>query len=309
MAFRKRFSRVRRRPFRRGQPLARKRVNWFNSYDNNLCSDLDSFPPCEDQLNDLEQFDCCTSLAMLTLVNNSTLQQDYSDRARVVRMIGQLWLGLDLTAAINSFGFNILGHNPVTTLEIAQITNLYLSFFNCYMRVGLWKTQIGKDDAGNDLFVGLNPMTDFTYTEGQWKHVWEHAWTPNRTDGFGQTGPGFFVPSGCCSVVTGEYSAPDILDGTTVPLTETALDIQTECQPCAGTAPNDGQVSGVQFGFRYPTAWHLSWDRKFKIPMRENERLMLSIGWRAFPSSPTAQAFIAQPTLKVFGGIRTLLQF
>lgn len=308
MAFRKRFTK--RRSFRRrGQPLARKRVNWFNSYDNNLCSDLDLFPPCDDPEVD-GTFSCCTPLALLTLVNNSTLEQDYSDRARVVRMIGQLWLGLDFTNSINDFATLIFAHGPpFTTVETAQATNTYLSFLNAYMRVGLWKTAIGHDDAGQAIFVGLNPMTDYTYTEGQWKHVWEHAWVPQRTDGFGQTGPGFFVPSGCCSVVTGEYSAPDILDGTTVPLTETSLDIQTECQPCAGTAPADAQLTGVGFQFKYPAAWHLAWDRKFKIPLRENEQLMLSIGWRATPNSTSIQGVLRQPTLQMFGGIRTLLQF
>lgn len=309
MAFKRRFSKGRRSSFRRrGQPIARKRVNWFNSYDNNLCSDLDRFTPCDDPEVDGE-WSCCSPLAMLTLVNNSTLEQDYSDRARVVRMIGQLWLGLDLTQGIQDYGTLVFGHVPATALEVAQATNTYLSFFHALMRVGLWKTQIGHDDAGNQLFVGLNPISDFSYTEGQWKHVWEHAWTPQRTDGFAQLGPGFFVPSGCCSVVTGEYSAPDILDGTTVPLTETALDIQTDCQPCAGNSPTDFALSDVTHGFKYPASWHLSWDRKFKIPLRENEQLMLSIGWRATPNSTVAQAQIRQPKLTVFGGIRTLLQF
>lgn len=307
MAFRKRFTK--RRTFRRrGQPVARKRVNWFNSYDNNLCSDLDSFPPCEDPTSDGE-FSCCTPLALLTLVNNATLEQDYSDRARVVRMIGQLWLELDLSQSIIDYGTLVLGHPPANTLETAQTTNLYLSLMHCYMRVALWKTAIGKDDAANPIYIGLNPLTDYTYTEGQWKHVWEHAWTPIRQDGFGQTGPGFFVPSGCCSVVTGTYSAPDILDGTTVPLTEDSLDIQTDCQPCAGTAPNDAQLTDVRYGFKYPSAWHLAWDRKFKIPLRENEQLMMSIGWRATPNATLVQNTLAQPTLKMFGGIRTLLQF
>jgi len=303
MAFRKKFRKFSRR---RRQPLARKRVDWFKSYDNNLCQGPDVFPGCKEESAEAV---CCTSLGMLTLVANSSLQQEYSDRARVVRMIGQLWMQLDFTQTIIDYATVLLGHPPATALEECEASEVYLSFVKAYMRVGLWKTQVGHDDAGNEIFVGLNPMTDFTYTEGQWKHVWEHAWNPVRKDISSHSGPGFFTNSGCCPVVTGEYSAPDILDGTTVPFTETALDIQTDCQPCAGTPPNDFQALSCSHEFTYPGAWHLSWDKKFKIPLRENERLMLSIGWRAYPATSVALTGIQQPDLQVFGGIRTLLQF
>jgi len=308
MAFRKRFSRGRRSSFRkRGQPLARKRVNWFKSYDNSLCQGPDLFPGC-DGTQELEG-PCCTNLAMLTLINNATLEAEYSDRARVVRMIGQLWLGLDFSQALTDFRNNLA--LPNTQLGNAQATTLFMSYMTAYMRVGLWKTQIGKDDFGAPLFVGLNPMTDFTYTEGQWKHVWEHAWNPSRTDRLSQTGAGFFSPAACCPTLITPYSAPDILDGTTVPLTETTE--EWECQPCAGAAPVDGSALASDFEVKFPSRWHLAWDRKFKIPLRENEQLMLSIGWYANPSTQ-AQPFggssaITQPTLEVFGGIRTLLQF
>lgn len=303
MAFRKKFRKFSRR--RRGQPIARKRVTWFESYNNNLCSGPDEFTRCATENPE----ECCTSLASLTLVNNDTLEQQFSDRLRVIRLVGNLWINVNYAELFDQYAEVLFGHAaPFSVLEQTQSTALALSWLQTYLRVAISKVAVGRDGAGQQIWLGLNPLTPVTFSEGQWKWIWEHAWNPVQERNFQQTGPGFYTNPGCCPIITGEFSPPDILDGTTVPLTGTDLEIETDCQPCAGTPPGDGQFIAGVYGTKMPNWWKLSFDKKVSIPMRENERLLLQLGWKTFDG-----LFVLPPNfdavLQVYGGIRSLLQY
>lgn len=90
MAFRRNYKRGK-RPFgyRRRAPLARVKRTWVQSLLLDPC-DPQTIPLCVDV-----EAPCCTTRWEQVILDNAVLQSQFSDRARVVRIVGDVLIGLD----------------------------------------------------------------------------------------------------------------------------------------------------------------------------------------------------------------------
>jgi len=275
MGFRRKF----RRPFRRRssfrRPVARVRRTWVTSLVPTVCQ------PLEVALQDCGELNQSSSQARFVLMTNSLLQSKFSDRARVVRIVGDLWISITWDDTVPS------------TCE-AQL----FAYLSAYAQAFMGLRRYEKNAAGFALTV--DPLgSDTDYSEAQWLRTWQHAWLPvNRLN----TVPSHTVKN-CTAVIctdTHTTGAPDNIftDGTGT------IDIETDC-----LEPNIIECNAVQDSFcevsaSSPQPWHQRFDMKKRIPLREDQELALELE-TMFPAAVS----LVNPRLQIFGGIKCLVEF
>jgi len=259
MAFRRKFPRARRR-FSRA-PVARKKRTWVTALTIDPCNPL-RVPFC------IPTDGCCTTKFKMILMDQNTMQQLFSDRLSIVRIIGNLWIVPDpllfgatpdqayaRLAAIQSEMFFGLKRGETTTQSASATSDIW-------------------DVTGTDL------------SEFQWLKTWHHRW--EAFDGAevsvaSNSVPIDFnlsIPVGTDDTHThigGVEACNELATGTGTICIET--DHSVDCEVCAQQIPaNALQQLGVKLHAR--PNWHVHIDVKKKIPMRENQELYLMFNGR-----------------------------
>lgn len=280
MAFRRTSRRTfRRRPFRRGRPLARVRRTWDTTLNTTQCCVLDvTINPCGEGCENATDW-------KLVILDNAELQSRFSDQARVARVLGDLWFAPTMTTP------------PADLGDIIQaISSLgYWSFF-----AGIRKEQV--DNTGSVLPV-FPLANDHDFSESQWLKTWNYEQYNSSGQLLASTqlpaGSQLNLPVQCGDVHT--TGAPDNIlssgSGT--------IDIETDCTTpnCFGCA--QPELFTVNPSTRViPSLLHLHVDFKRKVSLRENEQLSLQMA-AAFPFVDPAIG----PVMQWFGRMKTLLEY
>lgn len=281
MAFRRRFKR--RFPLRRrGPPLARVRRNWLTSLVPTVCDPLEiPLHGCPTEVH--PEYD----LARIVLVSQATLDSQYSDRAKLVRIVGDLWMNLTWDDT-----------SPSTPIQqfIAAVSAYGQAF------VGLRKYQVN----GLGAVLPVYPITfggpADDYSDAQWYRTWQHMWIP--------TSEVTYLPQittqNCGVAICSDTHTTGLTDNIFVEGTGT-INIETDCGEPQTVECNSVQPDFVSQNARFPIPWHLKLDVKKRIALRENEEIALEFQFML----PTALAGgnLVNPRVQVFGGIKSLLQF
>jgi len=216
------------------------------------------------------------------LVDNSLLEGSFSDRARVKRILGDLWfIPVYFTA-----------DPPQTCAE--SFFAAYSFFVQSFL--GLRKIQV--NNAGESLNV--HPLdNDTDYSEAQWLKTWQHLWQPRSEIGFTAE----HTEKSCAAYVCPDVHTSGILDNDFVDGTGT-INIETDCGDPATLQCEFTQDAICRYNTTFPTAWHVHFDIKKTISMRENDQLVLDMD---FIYGDAMQ--LTDPVIQIVGGIKTLLQF
>jgi len=276
VAFRRKFRRFSRgRSFRRGPPVARVRRTWVTALLPTVCDFLEfALQPCGELHTGSAQ-------TRFVLLPNSQLESQFSDRARVVRIVGDLIF------------------QPTWDATVAgDCTGDFLAGLTGYGQAFMGLRKYEKNAAGFALTVDpLGNTTD--YSEAQWLRTWQHFWVPRADVQFAASHTTKSCAIGICAD-THTTGAPDniLTDGTGT------IDIETDCTvygPVECTATQDPAcVETVGF----PSVWHQRFDMKKRIPLREDQELALEAEFM-WPNAAT----LVNPRIQVFGGIKLLLEF
>jgi len=274
MAFKKTFRRKRSFGLRR-KPLARVRRTWHTEFNSNICN-IQEF--------ELSGEECITRFD-LGIVTNPNLESKFGDSAKVVRLLGDVWWNLDpkLTGNFDD--------------DVVRVGSTFGQLF-----LGLRKVQM-FDVAGGFQLYHPDPLAwDFDMSESQWLRTWQHVWNP--FDGYelnSSTFPPFALsmPVQCNEVKTSGLTDNDFTSGTGT------INITTEChEPNCTACPQDA-ILGQSATVHAPRTWHWHIDLKKRIPLRENEALVLTVDM----ATPSTAGPVPDMTLNAWGNVRALLQY
>lgn len=290
-----------RRSFRpRGAPLARKRRTWIQS----LLVD-----PCEPELVALCNPDdqtCCTTRFVQVVVENSLLQERFSDRATVRRILGNLQV---------EFNPDLAGAPDVD----GQYARLAAAFGSLYVQ--LIKRSINSTgDAELPPEIWNSTSVIEGYSESRALKTWWHHWFSNDVFSL-QLGANqvaefqqqSWAPSlDMCIAPVGACVTPESLtngNGYTFAVNGQHTDgftLKGECVPC-GDPYNPSAV--VNTGtLKLPRIWNFAFDIKKRIALREDEQLVLDFQFRSPFNSLISGGTNASIGVQA-GGIKTLLEF
>lgn len=269
MAFRKN-KRTSIRRFR--TPLAKVRRDWHTAL-NVTCGDLV-----------IAMRDECTTLAEIVLVDQTTLQSKYSDRATVKRLLGDLWFRPQITPAALAFG-DLVG---LTTL-VGNYTQLF---------VGLRKREV---NASGQSFAVDPYFHDEDMSDSQWIRTWQHLFYGDACfeESLVDVGSVSF-PVVCTDTHTTGLPSNTFVNGTG------DIDIETDCLPPDCVAcPNETGTEVTSLKACLPRPFHLHMDLKKSISLRDNEELTLTLS--------IANEFFAQlqphgHVMRVRGNVRAVMQ-
>jgi len=276
MAFRKKFKTSRFRTFPRGK-LARVRRTWHPAYNVNWC-DAVGFTPqwC------VEGNAPTTNLQWLIL-DQPTLASQFSDRAKVTRIIGDLWL------------FNYF-NDPPPASEFPTA----MSYANTYQ----WFAGLRRQEVNNNgTFLPLTPLeNDFDFSEGKWLKTWRGLKQVQTSFGF-LNGNDFTwqAPVQCIDTHTDGVTDNILTDGSGT------INIVTDCMtPTCFECPQTGMsFNGVSYENLYRPL-HVRILYKGKVSLRENQQLAFDLSM----AMPYLQAYAAnQPVGYWFGQIKALIEF
>lgn len=275
MAFRRKFRAARPSFKRRGKPLARVRRTWVTSFEPTVCAPVEiPLLPCDDPV--------VPAQGRFVLCNNSILQSTFSDRARVVRIVGDLWF-IPLW----------FGTSPDDTCQ-----NQFLAAFSFFCQAFAGLRRYEKNHAGEVLKV--DPLgNDDDYSEAQWMKTWQHIWQPRPTLHYTPT----HTTKSCAAYVCPDVHTSGILDNDFVNGTGT-INIETDCGDPATQECTATQDDLCDYTTNYPAAWHLHLDIKKRISLREDQELALET---SFIYGDTVS--LVDPVVQVIGGVKVLLEY
>jgi len=279
MAFRRGFKRRFTPRFRRRTPVARVRRTWFPSMRHEWCDPVElPLNGCDSELPEDREND-----VRIILIDNSSLQANFSDRARVKRIVGDVFWEAGFGTAIQDPAQAVVGNFSIGTYQ----------FFG----------GLRKDDTSNGLPFGQTyepMMNDFDFSEAEWIKTWQRAHLSQNSSSIS-----FADMSNMTFPIwrndTHTTGAPmNILaDGSGI--IEIVTTGESDCIPC-----ENGSVQTTLANAAGPALGHFHIDFRRTISLRENEQLMLQLGF-LFPY--LSSAFAANdPTLRFFGGIKTLVE-
>jgi len=270
----------RRRPFRRRKsfsrkrPLARVRRTWLTSMNALVCDPVEvPLGPCGEAP--------APQKGRIILVDNSVLESSFSDRASVKRIVGDLW-----------FFPTYDGTDPFTCLESLTAAG---SFFP-QMFMGLRKLQT---NANGDVLSADPMVSDFDFSEAEWLRTWQHTWFPRLSTKY--VFP--YTVHSCGVAICPDVHTAGLLDNDFVDGTGT-INIETDCgdpESVSCTAEQDDRCEAIA---KYPDPWHVHFDIKKSIALREWEELGLDLEV-VYSDAST----LVNPRLQIVGGIKCLLQF
>lgn len=279
MAFRKRTRRFSRR-FR--APVARKRRTWVQALNIDPCQflELDHCQP-----ND----GCCTDKAGIELLGQTTLQDQFSDRAVVRRVLGDLWFSQNA--------------GTITSAEDVMSWNLWLAQVQQFL--GLRVGEVNSQNVTAPLYdVWATNFDDLA--EGQWKKTWQHMGDARAQISLGANLASSFdlnIPASDVhttgSTIPGAKACSSLASGSG----QICIDTSIDCQACPqGLNANAINWSTAQ-SFT-PASWHVHVDVRRRIPLRENQLLYMIYNERHFGGqAPFADSFTA-----IRGNIRCLVE-
>lgn len=285
------FRRTRKTPFRRRRSpmktFAKKRRTWVTSFNQDLCNVINQ---------DFNATEVCQDVGVkLILISSSTLHNVFSDRARVVRVLGDLWLWPTITPDGSSFdklaiaaagsqfqGFVGLRRHDTNPLEIANESLNYIP-------------RPLQSDSSHDHAYDLS--------ESQWKKTWQHTWFPSYRFGIQGFSAQFNLsfPVQCNDVHTTGVGDNDFVDGTGT------INIETTCNtPDCVACPQDlGDVALVGQMPGLPGPWHVHVDYRKPISLREDQELEIDMQ----VVSAFGNAFQNVSVLALWGNVRSLLEY
>lgn len=286
MAFRKRNPTFRRSFRPRPKNIARKRRNW-SQFSIDPCDPL-VVPQCEP--NDTL---CCSELAKFVLLSNQELQDLYSDRCTVVRLLGDLWFQ------------PVIG--SVTSAADLQAWMQYLRDRQSFL--GLRSGEISSIDqtASFDIFDTTNHDD---LSEGRWRKTWQF-FSSSYVGATASSGTSFAssfdlnIPVADVhttgSTIPGAKSCSSLTSGTGFICVDSSID----CQAC----PQGIDLGDINFGvssFQGPSPWHVHLDVKKRFPMRENQELYLMYNNRSY--TPASSPNSVDSETRVYGNVRVLTE-
>jgi len=283
MAFRKRSFKTR-RSVRRTSQFARKRRNW-SQFSIDPCAPL-VVPQCERTEPSL----CCTEMAKFVLLSNQELQDLYSDRCTVVRLLGDLWI------------------QPVmgTVTGPTDIRDWFNYLTQRHSFLGLRKGEISSQDATASFDIWDDTHDDLS--EGRWRKTWQFF--DNTLSHFQFTQNSSIASSFDLNLPVG-----DVHTSTSIPGVEACSNLVSgsgsicistdiECQACPqGIGADQINFSGVNLENVRP--WHVHIDVRKRWPMRENEELYLMYNNRSYDE--TGGPGVDSET-RIFGNVRILTE-
>ena len=282
MAFR-RIRRIRKgRTFRRGPPLARVRRTWFESLNIDPCEAL-VVPFCTP--ND----GCCTTLWKMVLLDKLALESQFNDRASVKRILGDLWLTVDPSLQnATSFG--------------DQFNRLSQAF--AHMFIGLRRGEQDQTDTtlSPDIWANADMLAD-----GQWMKTWQHIWNPfdqyvlHTGTNSAPINVNLNIPVGTDDTHThilGVELCNTLSAGSGDICIET--DHSVDCVPCPQEFPA-AAFNWATNDIGTPRLWHVHFDIRKSIPMRENQELYMMFNGRS-------QTQFTDFNFLMYGNFRTLVQ-
>jgi len=282
MAFRRKTRRFK-RPFR--AKLARRRKTWYQ-FNLDPCNPLIlEHCPADDG--------CCTDKAAIELLGNQQLQDLFSDRASVVRVLGDLWF-------VDNMG----------TITSPGDIRAWLQYLGSKQEfLGLRRGEITSQAPT----MPLSDIWDTNFddlSEGQWFKTWQNFHTAFSDFGVGDmsslaSGWSMFFPvrgSDVHTHIASVESCNPLTSGTGDICIET--DFEDDCLEC-GQALNQGQVNFTQTSLDAPRPWHVHLDVKKRISLRENQGLYLLYNLRHWLTPPplSADSFTA-----IYGNVRLLIE-
>lgn len=289
-----------RRSFRpRGAPLARKRRTWIQS----LLVD-----PCEPELVALCNPDdqtCCTTRFVQVVVENSLLQERFSDRATVRRILGNLQV---------EFNPDLAGAPDVD----GQYARLAAAFGSLYVQ--LIKRSINSTgDAELPPEIWNSTSVIEGYSESRALKTWWHHWFSNdvfelelgANQAAVQTQWVWKPQLQMCLVPADACISPNQLtngNGYTWEVNGQHADgviLTGECTSCGEYNPSQVVNTGK---LKLPRIWNFAFDIKKRIALREDEQLVLDFQFRSPFNSLISGGTNASIGVQA-GGIKTLLEF
>lgn len=266
---------------------------------------IDNCDPQEVPLCSPDDEVCCTTRFVEVILENQVLQDKFSDRAAVRRILGNLQIG---------FNPDLAGAADVDE----QYTRLSAAQGSLYVQLLVRPVNSNGDaELPPDIWNATSVIEGFS--ESKAKKTWWHHWNP--FSGFrlqtGSTVVNPYQPQGvfprmvdCATQAIDQCVEPQDLTSGTGKTWQTApvpggFNLSGECDDCGD--PID-LSAGVFIGdLHAPSHWNFQFDVKKRIALREDEQLILDFQFRSpFTSiiGPSAASLI------VFGGgIKTLIEF
>lgn len=286
MAFR------RKRAFRKSWPrrarLARRRKTWIESQNIDPCD-----PVVLEHCQPLDG--CCTDIVRIEIIGNQTLQDQFSDRASVVRVFGDLW-------------FQPYMGTLTSVVDLAA----WVVYLNAVQRfLGIRKGEITSQAPElPTLDIWDSAFSDLS--EGRWFKTWQQFLNPQQFQDISlgnneDSGFSLHLPVATNDthtfVVPGTPACNSLASGTGNVCIETETDI--DCFEC-GQSLDIGQINFSQSSAKIAPAWHVHIDFKKRIPLRENEGLYLVYNQRHYQSAgqPAAQDSFTG----IYGNLRALIE-
>jgi len=234
----------------------------------------------------LEITECAEGAAetklLFVLLPQSILTTEFSDSARVKKIVGDLWFLPSL-------------ENPPTT-SVGELVAAWAAVNTFQSFSGIRKRTI--NDAGQAMAV--DPLNnDYDFSESKWLKTWQHlqiGGTESHQHSF--TG-NFNIPVAHCEVETTGLTDNTFTSGTGT------INIETDCTNECITCPQDISPVGVA-GQVVPRPYHLgvNWRSRRGFSLRENEELVLDSHY-AFPNAPSTIG----PFFKIVGAIKVQVEY
>lgn len=249
----------------------------------------------------------CETRFKLTLFDQATLQNTFSDRARVVRILGSIHYLWQLTSI-----------GPGDTADaLSSLLSTTLQLFS-----GLRVDDVNSDGQTQS-FRPIEAIQD--YTEARWLRTWEKWWYPSDGLRYGANGTVQGGFNGCCPNVTGNIPAihtgtaegdttgADIASGTGHWTTwANAGTIQTDCAPCEVPTTYNNVTTDAGVTKSYPQPYRQRLALRKRIPMREDQQLDLHTSWslRDFTGGHTTPTDLdwGQVTLIIVPRVKVLIE-
>jgi len=277
MAFRKRTF-PRKRPF--GRPVARVRRTWNTNIRASWCNPYDvPILPCSDGRSQ-------TKVAF-QLVNQTILEDKFSDSACVKRVVGDL------------FWYPVYANPPPGQ----ELVGGYQALAYWQAFAGLRKREINAQGVTNT-YAPLDDDDDFG--DAKWLKTWQHHAQAQGIVAVEFADHQAFYPVYKPDVHTYFTGVPGVPACSTLATGTGSICIETtgttDCEPCDHTS------SASMIQTQEPRIWHfhIDWKRKRGVYLRENEELVLDFNF----AHPFLGGFASNgPSFQVFGGIKCLLQY
>lgn len=233
---------------------------------------------------------CCTELSKIILLSNQELQDLYSDRATVVRLLGDLWFYPN-NGSISSIP-DLLGWEA------------YVSQAQCFL--GLRSGEISSQDQTATFDIWDQAHDDLS--EGRWRKTWQHLFTltPQFMAGVNQDSSfDLNLPVGDThttgSTIPGAKACSSLASGSG----QICIDTDIECEACP-QGITAGQIQFSSTGGRHPGPWHVHLDVRKRFPMRENQELYLMFNARHYATS--APTNVEEGFWSIYGNVRILTE-